>query len=343
MIKPGNLLIVRTDRIGDVILTLPLAGIIKKYYPECKVTFLIRQYTAPLVRNTKFIDNFIELPESSGKLKFLKTLKIIRSNYFDTVLVVYPTFFIALIMFLSSIKQRIGTGYRWYSFLFNRKVFEHRKDAKHHELEYNVRILNNLNINEEVKKSNVSFSLSIDPNSELKTEKLLLDHIQDKSLPLIIVHPGSSGSAVDLPMSKMRELVEIIQQNLKVNIVLTGNEKEIDLCSQLIVDRNIINLAGMLNLEELKAIINKSSLLIANSTGPLHIAAALGKNVIGFYPKVKTCSPERWGPYTIRSVVFQPKSECSNCTIEQCKKTDCMNSIDIDEVFIQVRKVIIGN
>lgn len=342
MIKPQNLLIVRTDRIGDVILTIPLAGVIKKYYPGCRVTFLVREYTAPLTRNAEFIDETIILPETEGRINFSQTLRIVKSKHFDTVIIVHPRFRISLILLLAGINYRIGTGYRWYSFLFNRKVYEHRKYAERHELEYNFNLLGHLNIAENINKSNIIYNISVDPAIELKITRFLLEHIKDPSLPIIIVHPGSSGSSVDLPLEKMREIVKFTAQELNVNIILTGSREEAGLCGHLMGPENVVNFGGMLNLEELKALINRAVLLIANSTGPIHIAAALGKNVIGFYPKVKVCSPERWGPYTDKAVIFQPKLDCGNCSIKQCKELDCMNSIDVSEVLDAIRKVIKG-
>ena len=93
-----NILIVRTDRIGDVVLTLPLAGIIKKHYPECKVTFLVRDYTKEILDNHPYIDERIILKESNGKIDFFENVKIISSKKFDTCIVVNTTFTIALIL-----------------------------------------------------------------------------------------------------------------------------------------------------------------------------------------------------------------------------------------------------
>lgn len=99
------------------------------------------------------------------------------------------------------------------------------------------------------------------------------------------------------------------------------------------------NLVGLFSLAELKALINYSDIFIANSTGPLHIAAALGKYVIGFYPKIAQCSPARWGPYSVKSKVFTPSLQCSNCTREQCEQLDCMNTIPVSEIFAEIEKI----
>lgn len=341
MIKPKNILLIRIDRIGDVVLTLPLAEIIKKKFPGCKVSFLTRHYTRHLVSGHLYVENSLILIEENGKIPLLKNIRLIKSYGFDTCLVVYPTFKISLIAFLSGIKNRIGTGYRWYSFLFTHKNYEHRKEAVKHELEYNVNLLKFLEIENDYNRKNISFGLTVDKSAELKTEQLLSEFKLKADKPIIIVHPGSGGSAADLPFPRMKALIDLMAQHLDVYIILTGTNNEKELCDRLKSDVKVINLAGKLELNELIALINKCSMLVANSTGPIHIAAALGRNVIGFYPKVKVCSPVRWGPYSEKSVVFQPEMECTDCTINQCKKLNCMDTISINKVFETVKNFLI--
>ena len=123
MKSPEKILIVRTDRIGDVVLSIPLAEIIKRKYPDCKIAYFIREYTKALLDGNSFIDEVIIADESEGEISFRKNLTKIKSKKFDTCIVVNPTLKITLIMFLAGIKNRIGTGYRWYSALFNQKGF----------------------------------------------------------------------------------------------------------------------------------------------------------------------------------------------------------------------------
>jgi lipopolysaccharide heptosyltransferase II len=338
--EPKNILIVRTDRIGDLILTLPLAGLIKKQYPNSKVTFLVRDFTKNIVSNHPFIDEVIVLSESDGNTNVFENLNLIKSKNFDTCIVVYPTFALALIMFFSGIKTRIGTGYRWYSFLFSQKVYEHRKNAERHELEYNVNLLIKLGIKNNVTESNVRYDLRVDESSLENVNKILLDEKLDLQKEIIIVHPGSGGSSIDLPINKFAELVKKLDDD-NVQIIFTGNKNEIELCEKIKSSVNVKNLAGKFNLDELNALISKSVLFISNSTGPIHIAAALGKHTVGFYPKIVSCSKERWGPYTNKKLVYGPQIDCKNCSREQCKKLNCMDSIDMTKVYIDIKNVLI--
>jgi len=339
MIKPENLLIVRTDRIGDVVLSIPLASIIKKHLPQCKITFLVRDYTRALVEKHPFIDNVIILEEYKKRIPIRSNVKILSGYNFDSAVIVYPTFITALIIFLSRIKYRVGTGYRWYSFLFNQKIYEHRKYAEKHELEYNVNLLTKFGIEEKVDVGMVDFNLKPDKSSQYKVDEILSRSDINTNEPIIIIHPGSGGSSVDIPQLKLRSIVEKISTGLTENIILTGDDREKYLCENLKIKPRILNLAGKLNLSDIIALINRCSIFISNSTGPIHIAAALGIYTIGFYPRIPACSAQRWGPYTNKKIIFSPKIDCSDCTREQCRRLDCMNSIEVTDIFYETEKI----
>lgn len=340
MNKPENILIVRTDRIGDVILTLPAAALLKKRFPGCRVTFLVRQYTKELVCNNPYIDEIMVLDEEKGRTKFFSNYRQIKSKNFDAVITVFPRFILSLILFYSGIKIRAGSGYRWYSFLFNKKVYEHRKYGEKHELVYNINLLRALGIEETVTEKECCFGLCPSEKEKEKIGQYFADLGVDKAKPVIIFHPGSGGSAVDLPVEKMKELFSRTAGELNVNVLLTGDGKEKEICSSFPEYVNAFNVCGKFNLGELIAVIDKSVLLIANSTGPLHIAAALGKNVVGFFPKIHSQSPVRWGPFTEKRHIFVPAIKCSNCTRKQCEELNCMNSINIDEAFETIRRIV---
>lgn len=332
MNTPLRILIVRTDRIGDVVLSLPMVSVIKKHFPDSHVSFLLREYTKPLAENNKFIDETIILKEKNGKTEILNNIKQLR-NRFDVCVVAFPTFAIAQTLFLSKIKTRIGSGYRWYSFLFNKKVYEHRKFGEKHELECNISLLKQLGIDENVSPANIEFGLS--PNTELqkkiKNDLYALDWNESKNT--IIFHPGSGGSAIDLPVAKMKMLIEKVSADKNNVVIITGSKAEKKLCDSLVVNESVINKAGEFNLSELIALIGITDILIANSTGPIHIAAAMHKQVIGFYPKYAAVSPKRWGPYSESAVIFQPTVCDGCCNREKCERINCMNSIEIENVL----------
>jgi heptosyltransferase III len=339
MITPENVLIVRTDRIGDVVLTLPMAKVLKEKYPSCKISFLLREYTAPLAENNRYVDDVISSNKKNGIFFLFENYKTLKNKKYDVCFIVSPSFSIALLFLLLGIKTRVGTGYRWYSFLFNKKVYVHRKYGEKNELEYNLDLLKQWGIKDTVEKSPSSFGIQPDSDALQKVKEVLRSEGINLTRPLIIAHPGSGGSAIDLPVDKFRELIALVAKELNADVILTGSKGEIELCASVVGTSDAKNFAGKFELKELIALISLCGLFIANSTGPLHIAAALGKHVIGFYPKILAASQNRWGPYTDKKNIFIPVVECQNCTRKQCEETNCMESIDVLNVFISIGKI----
>jgi ADP-heptose:LPS heptosyltransferase len=331
-----NILIVRTDRIGDLILTLPLAAIIKKHFNDAKVSFLVQSYTAELLENHPSIDETITLGDSISE-----NISKIKKKNFDAAVVVSPKPDLAFALWRAGIPLRIGTAYRWYSFLFNGKIQMHRKAGDKHELEYNVEMLKPLGIDETITKGNVPFNLQVDHKSIQSVKELFKNAEFDFSLKTVLIHPGSGGSAVDLPISKFKSLVKRLASELKVNIVVTGSEKETEIADEICANEKTVNLSGRLSLKELTAVISLADIAVANSTGPIHIAAALGKYVVGFYPDIHSMAPQRWGPYTDKALIFQPEIDCNGLSADEYKTKKCMNSIDTDKIFDGIKELLL--
>ncbi len=319
---PKKILIIRSDRIGDVVLTLPMAEILKKE-EGAEVWFMGRDYTADLIKASPFVDGFLSR-EAIDKGTISGAVQKLKEYRFERVFVVSPDFRIALICKLAGIPTRTGTGYRWYSFLFNDKVFEHRKTAERNELEYNLRMI----------PWSGEYTYNVD------TIKLIapFDKFKpDRSKVVTIIHPGSGGSAADLPVGRYREITQLLFNDGRFDIYITGSDAEKGKCFEVRGETDAVVLAGQLDLKELTAFIKESDLFISNSTGPLHIAAATGCFTVGFYPKVTQCSAERWGPWTTRRLIFTPEIECHDCTLKQCARLDCMNSIDSEKVVTAIK------
>lgn len=305
-----NILISRTDRMGDVILTLPLVTAVKKLFNDSKVYFLGKEYVKELIHDYEGIDEFISEDSAAS---FSDKLKLIKGKNIDLVINVKPEFDLAVIMYLSGIKYRIGTGYRWYSFLYNYKVYEHRKVSDRHESEYNLNLLGNF-FPEAVTEKNFYFRYSEDEKNIFR--KNILNYIPDPDSSYVVIHPGSSGSSKDLPAGKFSELTNLLLEKYSgQRVVLTGLRNESELIKKIIngirkeFRSRITDLSGKLNLRELLILIDNSDLFIANSTGPIHIAGALNKNIIGFYPNENVMSSTRWKPLGDNCVIINPDEE----------------------------------
>lgn len=320
-----HILIVRTDRIGDVLLTLPSVEAVKSKFPNSKISMLVSPYTAPL------LEGIVTPLLYVANEPFLKTLNRIRNAHIDAAIIAFPQFRIALLLWLARIPVRVGTGFRWYSFLFNRKVFEHRKTVKKHEAEYNLSLVKELGC-EIPQKPSVRLNITNDEKQQAWKIRRTLE-IADSD-PMILLHPGSGGSARDWkPEYFARLAVELKKSNYQV--VITGIKKEESLIQRISqqAGNGVKYFMSTVHLRVFAAFIQSAKLFVANSTGPLHMAAAVGTPLIGFYPPIRVMSPNRWGPLTEKKILFIPDPErCPRCKGGPCMGNDCMEQISVDQV-----------
>ncbi len=340
-----NILLVRTDRIGDVILSLSAAALLKDIYPGCRITFLAREYTAPLIALSKSVDAVIN---DHPNLNARGLAKILKTHDFDLAVLLHPTGRLAWALRLAGVPVRIGTAYRSYSLLFNRRVKQHRKFSLKHELEHNLDLVRSgLGIESYSEKK---YLPEISVTGELKEQitKKLSGKI-DLSQPFIVIHPGSGGSARDWPIQKFADVIDRIQnsefriQKIKVAVTLGPGEERIKEKLRAYLKTQPAWVSG-LSLPELAAFLSQAKLMVANSTGPLHIATAVTTKVIGLYCPMIPCHPKRWGPYGPgHSTLIPPVELCRKCTDRKCPEYDCMDKVTVEEVFSKINQSINEN
>lgn len=312
--QAGHFIINRTDSIGDVILTLPLAGIIKNKFPQAKITFLGQEYTRAVIEACPFVDEFMEVRD------FLESKKKEWSDG-TAILHVFPKKEIAFHAKKLGISTRVGTKSRWYHWLTcNEQIWLKRKNSSLHEAQLNVGLLRPWGIQMNYSLDELSDFLSLEKLSPLpKKFKSLLTPGKKH----LILHPKSKGSALEWGTDNFAALANALDPE-KFQIFISGTqaEKEIlgDFFEQL--KNPVTDITGQMTLPEFMSFIQVCDALVANSTGPLHIAAALGKQAIGLYPSIRPMHAGRWAPLG------------HNASAISAKEGDTgMNSISVDEVL----------
>lgn len=324
MLNNMRILISRTDSIGDVMLTLPMLGLIKKHYPNSFIGFLGKSYTQPIINACTHVDIFIDWD-------ILKTedidnsIKHVQQYEFDTVIHVFPNKEVAAFLKKSGIKNRIGTTNRLYHWWTCNKLIKlSRKNSDFHEAELNLRLLSKLGINEYPSKNELSDFYGFE-NIETIDNKYL--SLLDSNKKNIILHPKSKGSAREWGVENFQLLIESLDKE-KFKIFISGTKAEGELIKDNLLKNNtdIIDITGLMNLSQFISFIAKCDALIACSTGPLHIAAALGINTIGIYPPIRPMHPGRWAPIGKKSHEMVKNTDCSDC--RKTKDCHCIREIE---------------
>ncbi|MDQ1266616.1 MAG: hypothetical protein QG635_1768 [Bacteroidota bacterium] len=322
-LQSRKIAIIRTDRIGDMVLTLPMCSAIREVLPEAKITIIASQYVKELLDSCPVADDVFYCKNNYNTL-----LYYFKEQNFDAAFFPMPVYDEAKAAYKAGIPIRIGSAFRLYSYLYNYRIKEHRKISLYHEAEYNVRMLGY--ITDKWLKPKLVKPIESNYSKESIRELLKLNDFNEE-LKTVIIHPGSRGSSRDLSLNKFIELCNFLREGLKLNIIITGSRNEVIIANKIKESCiNIINLAGKTNLSELVYLFYLSDLMIANSTGVLHVAAACGLNVIGFYPNTSHISSKRWGPYTEKAIIFSPP------TSDNPNIRDNMELIETENVYKKI-------
>lgn len=296
-----HFIISRTDAIGDVVLTLPLAGILKEKFPGAQVTFLGQPYTEAVILACPFVDHFLT------EAAFLKTKEQDWKGN-EVMMHVFPKKEIAFKAKALGMPMRIGTKSRWYHWLTcNRLLWLKRRKSELHEAQLNARLLSPLGITSHFSLPELAGYLN------LSNTVTLPEHFRRLLQPgkkRIILHPKSKGSALEWGTEKFARLANALPEE-KYQIFVSGTAAEQAALQPFFarLTRPVTDLTGQMLLPQFMAFINAADALVANSTGPLHIAAAMGKKAIGLYPSIRPMHAGRWAPLGVQAVALSAEPD----------------------------------
>ena len=333
--NPKRILISRTDAIGDVILTLPLAGILKEYYPESKIYFLGKTYTKDVIKLSKHVDEFINWSELEI-LTINEQIDKLKQFNLDSIIHIFPNRDIAKLAKKLGIKTRIGTSHRPYHWInCNKLINFSRKKSDLHEAQLNTKLLKPLGIERDFQLDELVGYYGFRQATPLDSKFV---ELIDSSRFNLILHPKSKGSAREWGLDNFKKLIEILPKD-EFKIFLSGTEEDGKLFrDELLGAEHVVDISGKMNLQEFISFINSADGLIAASTGPLHIAAALGKIALGIYPPIRPMHPGRWKPLGTKADYLVQADECSDC--REGGSCHCMLELNPELVYTKLMEYL---
>jgi heptosyltransferase-2 len=317
MSKPRRILIVRTDRIGDVVLTTPLIRALRRSFPDVYLAALVRPYTRDvLLHNPHLNDLLVDDPDHdhAGRAGFWKQVRTLRSHQFDTALLLLPTERLAWMLFLAGIRRRVGVGTRLYQVLtFMRSVSRHKYVPLRHEADYCLDLGRAIGAADDGLRAEVFVTEEERRRAWVILEQRGVTAGPEGKMRLIGVHPGHGHSAPNWHPERYAELAAGLLGEPDVRVVLTGGEGDRRLVEPFrsLDPSRVVDLVGTLNVRELVGVISRLDVLVSASTGPMHIAAGLGIPTVSLFCPLTACSPKLWGPLGNTSeVILPPEGYC---------------------------------
>jgi len=340
--EPKRILLARTDRLGDVVLSTAVVKFLREEYPSAYIAMLIRPYTAEVFKNDPNLDKVIVYDKHNEHKSFYGTVKFalsLRKMKFDTAIAFHPTNRVHLMFFVAGIPERIGYN-RDLGWMLTRKMPYRKHEGKMHEADYNFELLKNSGF--DVSRADRHPYIVTDDGDKNMVEKIMKECGIGEDF--ITIHAGASCPSKRWPAVRFAEVAATLARDFECGIVLIGGhgtENDNNTIMSLAGNR-AVDLTDMLRVGELAELLKRSRLFISNDSGPVHIAVAVGTPVVCIFGRRDPgLSPLRWGPLGKSDIVLHKDVGCGVCLAHNCDKGfKCLEAVTVDEVVEAAKKIL---
>ena len=332
-----------TNWVGDAVMTVPALREIRRLFPDAYITLATRSWARGLFAEADFLDD-LQVHDGSGLRSVVQQVREWRKRSFDLAVLLPNSLETALVASLARVPLRIGYATDGRQALLTHPLDLPEWRNSKHEVFYYLKIVAEL---ERLIKHEQTF-LDTQPDGSLEVSEARKSAARDflrahgvgpsKGRALVALCPGSINSrAKRWPTERYAALGDRLIDDLGVEVILIGSAAEAEvsgLVSQQMRNKPVM-LAGQTDLAELVAILSQIDLLVANDTGPAHIASALGRPTLVIFGPTNPLTTRPFSPFG--EIVRQPP-DCAPCMLRDCPIDHrCMTAITPDEVFERAR------
>lgn len=326
-----RILIVEVNWIGDVLFSTPFIRAVREAYPDSHIACLLHPRCVEMLESNPRLDEIIIYDEEGVHKSFWGKVKLIselRKKNFDIAFILHRSFTKALITYLAGIRQRIGyeTKKRW--FVLTKGVEEPAGET--HKVEYFLAIAEAAGI----KTRKRSYEFVVTDADRKSIDGLLEREGVGREEKIVVINPGGNWDPKRWPKENFAKLADQIAKRFNARIILSGAKKDIGLAQDIkdLMEAKPVITAGKTNLKQLGALLERSDLVVANDSGPMHMAVAVGAKVIALFGPT---SPGLTGPYGggDYTVIFKNDKCPVPCYDSTCTANRCMEDISVEDVM----------
>jgi heptosyltransferase-2 len=318
----------------------PMIREIRRAFPDSFISTLTNPNSADVLINNPHLNESIT--DDLRKESFQNVVSQLRRMKFTHGLLVMPTKRAAYQMFLAGIRHRIGVGRKLYEVItFMRSVSRNKYIPLRHEADYCMDLARAIGVS----STDLTPEIFLTEDEKERGLSLLRDSGSDAGKTRIIIHTGSGGSSRNCSEKKYLHLAGLILQNAEnKEIILTAKEMSEEFVNQcLTMGRGrVIDIRSRISrLRDLIQIISNADALIAASTGPLHVAAALERRTIGLYCHRPMNCAKHWGALGENSVNLEISKVYCDAQCSQDKEVCSFEEgITEEEVLNQIMRIL---
>jgi heptosyltransferase-2 len=313
-----KILVITLSNIGDVVLTTPVIGALKREFPDASLSVMVGPKARELFEAAPELDIITYNKLISLKEKLDLALRLRRQKY-DLVVDLRNTIFPLL----------INARYRTSFLSKSSRDIIYARDR-------HLDKLKSLGINTD----SAPFFIKFDKDDEIYIDNIINKEQVISDCRLVAVSPGSRSNIKRWLKQGFAEVSDRLIQEKGVRIAMLGDNNDRGLVGEIIqmMKNTPLDFSGQTNLRQLAALLKKCLLHISNDSAPMHISAALD------VPTLAIFGPTDWrkyGPVGDRHFVLHHALSCSPCEVAKCKYNhECMTSVTPDEVYQAAEKML---
>ncbi len=318
-----KILLIKPRGIGDIVLSTIILDDLKKTFPSAEIHYLTETFAKDALANNPLVSKV----HTMGKTEFvLKVAARLRKEKYDMIIDLWSNPRSAQITFLTHAKYRVGFSYRGRKYAYN--ILGTSEKGEHHAAEHNLELLKALGI--EITSKRIHFYVSEEDNDWAK-QFIRTNLPFGKKIVGIIPSGGWPSKRCDA--SKWVEICNAIKEKYDVIFLILwgpGDEADAEFIKNNLGHEAV--LTPEIKIGMLSALIKNCDLVIANDSGPMHIAAALGVPTLGIFGPT---NPKAHGPYSPNSdYVIKEDLHCIICNKLVCPyKHECMTQMPVSDVL----------
>jgi heptosyltransferase-2 len=325
------LLVIGPNWIGDAVMSTPVLANLRRELPKTKIDLLVPGYVAPLFEEHPHVDRVLIRDDRQPwpvRLEFLRTL---RHHQYGAALLLPNSFRAALYAWLVRVPIRVGYATDGRRFLLTHPVAGVSDEAPLHQVEAYLRLVAALGL------PVVTQFPALTPTIQAETEAARLWRMYRVGCdsPVIGVCPGAAfGPAKRWWPERFAALGDRLIAEGGFRVVFFGSAQEIVLVEriQALMTHEAVSLVGRDSLSSFVALAARCAVMIANDSGSMHIASAVGTPVVSLFGPT---DPRRTAPQGAAATVLRQALPCSPCFRMTCPYADhpCMRQIEVDDVY----------
>ena len=326
-----RILIINVNWLGDTLFATPLIRALRDAYSDAYIAVFTHPRCREILEGNPSINEIIIYDEQREHRYLLAKFSIIshlKSKRFDAVFILRRSLTRTMLVFLAKIPERIGYVNKKTGLLLTKKIPQPHRDL--HRVEYFLGLARAIGL----QPKSVNYEFFVSEKDIEKADEILKSEGISEEGDFIAINPGGNWGLKRWPVENFARLGDEIFNRDATKVVLTGAEKDIDLCKTIysLMENKPVLLCGKTDLKVLGAIFKKAIWVISNDSGPMHITIGVKTPLIALFGPT---SPSITGPYGDGIYkVLQKDVDCPiPCYNLDCKDNRCMKAITVEDVL----------